>query len=108
MARIYNTRQLLDPSMIQYVANRADQNVAFNNALWDKNTENIRNLLLQGGKTAKDIRQQNERENEVSLWDLPNDPTARAARSHATTANTACLALMVLTFPPSLCTTTNA
>ena len=80
MARIYNTRQLLDPSMIQYISNRADQNVAFDKSLRDKNTENIRNLLLQGGKTAKDIRQQNERENEVSLWDLPNDPVARAAR----------------------------
>lgn len=80
MARIYNTRQLLDPSMIQYVANRADQNVAFENALRDRNTDNIRNLLLQAGKTAKDYRQQNARENEVSVWDLPNDPIAKAAR----------------------------
>lgn len=89
MARIYNTRQLLDPSMIQYVANRADQNVAFENALRDRNTDNIRNLLLQAGKTAKDYRQQNARENEVSVWDLPNDPIAKAAREeYIRTGNT--------------------
>lgn len=89
MARIYNTRQLLDPSMIQYVANRADQNVSFENALRDRNTENIRNLLMQAGKTAKDYRQQNARENEVSVWDLPNDPIAKAAREeYIRTGNT--------------------
>lgn len=89
MARIYNTRQLLDPSMIQYVANRADKNVAFENALRDKNTENIRNLLTQAGKTAKDYRQQNARENEVSVWDIPNDPIAKAAREeYIRTGNT--------------------
>ena len=89
MARIYNSRQLLDPSMIQYVGNRADQNVAFENALRDRNTENIRNLLLQAGKTAKDYRQQNARENEVSVWDIPNDPIAKAAREeYIRTGNT--------------------
>jgi hypothetical protein len=44
---------------------------------------------LQAGKTAKDYRQQNARENEVSVWDLPNDPIAKAAREeYIRTGNT--------------------
>lgn len=77
---MYNSRLLLDPNMIQYVANRADRNVQFNNELSNRNADSIRSLLENAGKTAGEYRQMNDRANEVSQWDIPNDPMARAAR----------------------------
>lgn len=77
---MYNSRLLLDPSMIQYVANRADRNVQLNNELSNRNADSIRSLLENAGKTAGEYRQMNDRANEVSQWDIPNDPMARAAR----------------------------
>ena len=79
MARIYGSRQLLDPSMIQYFANRADRNVQFNNELSNRNADSIRSLLENAGKTAGEYRQEQERRNAVSEWDVGTDPLSRAA-----------------------------
>lgn len=76
---MYNSRLLLDPSMIQYVANRADRNVQFNNELSNRNADSIRSLLESAGKTAGEYRQEQERRNAVSEWDVGTDPFSRAA-----------------------------
>lgn len=79
MARVYNSRALLDPSMIQMVGNRADQNVAFENALKERNAGNLRNVLLGAGKLADQKYGEYQRAKEVGNWNF-NDPIARAAR----------------------------
>ena len=79
MARVYNSRTLLDPSMIQMVGNRADQNVAFENALKERNAGNLRNVLLGAGKLADQKIGEYQRAREVGNWNF-NDPIARAAR----------------------------
>lgn len=79
MARVYNSRALLDPTMIQMVGNRADQNVAFENALKERNAGNLRNVLLGAGKLADQKIGEYQRAKEVGNWNF-NDPIARAAR----------------------------
>lgn len=52
MARIYQTRNLIDPSIIQYVGNRADKNLAYSNAQTERNANAVANMIKPLGGLA--------------------------------------------------------
>lgn len=80
MARVYSSRIMLDPSVLQNMNNVAQQRYANEAARRQSVLSPIRDLINSAGKTFDDTMAQYNREQEVSKWDLPNDPIANAAR----------------------------
>lgn len=81
MARIYNSsRTLLDPSLLQMANNAVNERLRRDAERRAPVVSSIRDLLKSGAGTISDWRAEKTRENEVSKWDLPNDPVANAAR----------------------------
>lgn len=80
MARVYSSRIMLDPSVLQNMNNVSQQRYANEVARRQSVLSPIRDLINSAGKTFDDTMAQYNREQEVSKWDLPNDPIANAAR----------------------------
>lgn len=81
MARIYNSsRTLLDPSLLQMANNAVNERLRRDAERRAPVVASIRDLLKSGAGTISDWRAEKTRENEVSKWDLPNDPVSNAAR----------------------------
>lgn len=81
MARVYSSRIMLDPSVLQNMNNVAQQRYQNEVARRQSVLSPMRDLLNSAGKTFDDSMAQYNREQEVSKWDLPaNDPIANAAR----------------------------
>lgn len=85
---IYTSRQLLDPAMLQSLSNEAANRLKYETELNKAMGGSVRDMLMLGGKTIKDIREQKEFENELgSKWDISpedlNDPVFRAAYAEA-------------------------
>lgn len=80
MARVYSSRIMLDPSVLQNMNNVAQQRYQNEVARRQSVLSPIRDLINSAGKTFDDSMAQYNREQEVSKWDLPNDPIANAAR----------------------------
>ena len=81
MARVYSSRIMLDPSVLQNMNNVSQQRYANEVARRQSVLSPIRDFINSAGKTFDDTMAQYNREQEVSKWDLPaNDPIANAAR----------------------------
>lgn len=80
MARVYSSRIMLDPSVLQNMNNIIQQRYQNEAARRQSVLSPIRDLINSAGKTFDDSMAQYNREQEVSKWDLPNDPIANAAR----------------------------
>lgn len=81
MARIYQTRQLLDPQLMSNMNNVAQQRYANEVARRKPVMDSLNTMFSSVGKTFDDSIARYNREQEVSKWDLPtNDPYIRAAR----------------------------
>lgn len=81
MARVYSSRIMLDPSVLQNMNNVNQQRYQNEVARRQSVLSPIRDLINSAGKTFDDSLAQYNREQEVSKWDLPaNDPIANAAR----------------------------
>ena len=81
MARVYSSRILLDPSVLQNMNNINQQRYQNEVARRQSVLSPMRDLINSAGKTFDDSVAQYNREQEVSKWDLPaNDPIANAAR----------------------------
>ena len=81
MARVYSSRIMLDPSVLQNMNNVSQQRYANEIARRQSVLSPIRDFINSAGKTFDDTMAQYNREQEVSKWDLPaNDPIANAAR----------------------------
>lgn len=81
MARIYQTRQLLDPQLLTNMNNVAQQRYANEVARRKPVMDSLNTMFSSVGKTFDDSMERYNREQELSNWDLPtNDPYIRAAR----------------------------
>lgn len=80
MARIYSSRKLLDPSVLQNMNNIVQQRYQNEAARRQSVLSPMRDLINSVGKTVDDSIAQYNREQEVSKWDLGTDPVANAAR----------------------------
>lgn len=80
MARVYSSRIMLDPSVLQNMNNVNQQRYQNEVARRQSVLSPIRDLINSAGKTFDDSMARYNREQEVSRWDLPNDPIANAAR----------------------------
>lgn len=81
MARVYSSRIMLDPSVLQNMNNINQQRYQNEVARRQSVLSPMRDLINSAGKTFDDSMAQYNREQEVSKWDLPaNDPIANAAR----------------------------
>lgn len=81
MARVYSSRIMLDPSVLQNMNNVAQQRYQNEVARRQSVLSPMRDLINSAGKTFDDSMAQYNREQEVSKWDLPaNDSIANAAR----------------------------
>lgn len=79
MARIYQTRNLIDPSIIQYVGNRADKNLAYSNAQTERNANAVANMIKPlGGLADMGVRAYNTRD---LIDENRPDPFLNAARN---------------------------
>lgn len=89
MARIYQTRNLIDPNMIQYVGNRADQNLAYANKQTERNAQAIRDIINPLGNVADEVNKylmekdalEKEKEKRMNAFNQMNieDPNVRAS-----------------------------
>lgn len=89
MARIYQTRNLIDPNMIQYVGNRADQNLAYANKQTERNAQAIRDIINPLGNAADEVNKylmekdalEKEKEKRMNAFNQMNieDPNVRAS-----------------------------
>lgn len=89
MARIYQTRNLIDPNMIQMVGNRADQNVAFAARQNERNAQAIRDIINPLGNAADEVNKylmekdalEKEKEKRMNAFNQMNieDPNVRAS-----------------------------
>lgn len=80
MARVYSSRMMLDPSVLQNMNNVIQQRYQNEAARRQSVLSPMRDLINSAGKTFDDSMARYNREQEVSKWDLPNDPIANAAR----------------------------
>ena len=81
MARVYSSRIMLDPSVLQNMNNIVQQRYANEAERRQSVLSPMRDLINSAGKTFDDSMAQYNREQEVSKWDIPdNDPIAKAAR----------------------------
>ena len=80
MARVYSSRILLDPSVLQNMNNIIQQRYQNEDARRQSVLSPMRDLINSAGKTFDDSIAQYNREQEVSKWDLGADPVANAAR----------------------------
>lgn len=81
MARIYsNTRTLLDPSLFQIANAAVNERIRRDAERREPVVSSIRDILKSTAGTISDYRGERTRENEVSEWDIGNDPIAKAAR----------------------------
>lgn len=80
MARVYSSRIMLDPSVLQNMNNINQQRYQNEAARRQSVLSPMRDLLYSAGKTFDDSIAQYNREQEVSKWDLGTDPVANAAR----------------------------
>lgn len=81
MARVYSSRILLDPSVLQNMNQVNQQRYQNEVARRQSVLSPMRDLINSAGKTFDDSMARYNREQEVSKWDLPaNDPIANAAR----------------------------
>lgn len=81
MARVYSSRIMLDPSVLQNMNNVNQQRYQNEVARRQSVLSPMRDLINSAGKTFDDSLARYNREQEVSKWDLPaNDPIANAAR----------------------------
>lgn len=81
MARLYNSgRTLLDPSLLQMANNAVNERLRRDAERRAPVVSSIRDLLKSGAGTISDWRAEKTRENEVSQWDIGEDPVAKAAR----------------------------
>lgn len=81
MARIYNSRVMLDPSFLASLNQEKQRRYENEVARREPIMSSVRDLLKSGAESISDWRARNAREEEVSKWDLPaNDPIANAAR----------------------------
>jgi hypothetical protein len=79
MARIYQTRNLIDPNIIQYVGNRADQNLAYANKQTERNANAVAEMLKPlGGLADAGVRAYNTRD---LIDENRPDPFLNAARN---------------------------
>lgn len=70
MARLYNTRVLLDPTMIQNVSNVADRRLQNEMELNKRMGDSIRSVLSKGGETLDEYRARKQREEQINEWDV--------------------------------------
>ena len=81
MARIYsNTRTLLDPSLLQMANAAVNERLRRDAERRAPVVSSIRDILKSTAGTISDYRGERTRANEVSDWDIGNDPIANAAR----------------------------
>ena len=80
MARVYSSRIMLDPSVLQNMNNIIQQRYQNEDARRQSVLSPMRDLINSAGKTFDDSIAQYNREQEVSKWDLGADPVANAAR----------------------------
>lgn len=81
MARIYsNTRTLLDPSLLQMANTAVNERLRRDAERREPVVSSIRDILKSTAGTISDYRGERARADEVSKWDLGNDPIANAAR----------------------------
>lgn len=80
MARVYSSRIMLDPSVLQNMNNIIQQRYQNEAARRQSVLSPMRDLINSAGKTFDDSMAQYNREQEVSKWDLGTDPVANAAR----------------------------
>lgn len=70
MARLYNTRVLLDPTMIQNVSNVADKRLQNEMELNKRMGDSIRSVLSKGGETLDEYRARKQREELINDWNV--------------------------------------
>lgn len=81
MARIYsNTRTLLDPSLLEMANAAVNERLRRDAERRAPVISSIRDVLKSTADTVSDYRGERARRDEVSKWDLGNDPIANAAR----------------------------
>lgn len=80
MARVYSSRIMLDPSVLQNMNNVAQQRYQNEDARRQSVLSPMRDLINSAGKSFDDYVAESQRANEVSKWDLVTDPIANAAR----------------------------
>lgn len=80
MARVYSSRIMLDPSVLQNMNNIVQQRYQNEVARRQSVLSPMRDLINSAGKTFDDSMAQYNREQEVSKWDIGTDPIANAAR----------------------------
>lgn len=80
MARVYSSRIMLDPSVLQNMNNVAQQRYQNEVARRQSVLSPMRDLINSAGKTFDDSIARYNREQEVSKWDIGTDPIANAAR----------------------------
>lgn len=80
MARVYSSRILLDPSVLQNMNNINQQRYQNEVARRQSVLSPMRDLINSAGKTFDDSMARYNRKQEVSKWDLGADPVANAAR----------------------------
>ena len=82
MARLYQTRSLLDPSMLQYVGNVADRRLQNEMELNQRMGNSIRGLLSKGGQTLDEYVAKKKRQELFDQWnitpEMQNDPVFKA------------------------------
>lgn len=80
MARVYSSRIMLDPSVLQNMNQVNQQRYQNEVARRQSVLSPMRDLIKSAGKTFDDSMAQYNREQEVSKWDIGTDPVANAAR----------------------------